>query len=353
MRCQTALKSCKALNRAGDFWHCLGSVGNGIKAVTHKRRHSPIGGGMTGAVIELKGVDKSFGNREVLRQLDLSVPEHSLFAFLGNNGHGKSTTIRLITGLLKADRGDIRVLGLDIKKQRRQVLEQIGCLIDYPSLYPNLNAVEFLSIGCTIKGLALLEIDRVLELVNLRDAKKVLIAHYSLGMKQRLALAHALLGQPRLLILDEPTNGLDPEGINDIRRLLMHLPTSANCSIFFSSHQLDEVEKTASHLALLRNGSVQFQAAIGDLKAQHDGFLSMDVCDADKAHALLEGLGFLSKKTGANTIRISSINRQNAAQVHTSLIHAGLQLFESTFQKPSLEQWFLQSTVSAENEHAD
>ncbi len=308
---------------------------------------------MTSAVIEMQGVCKSFGDRQVLKQLDLTVPEHSLFAFLGNNGHGKSTTIRLITGLLKADQGDIRVLGLDIKKQRRQVLEQIGCLIDYPSLYPNLNAVEFLSIGSTIKGLAHTEIDRVLELVNLRDAKNVLIAHYSLGMKQRLALAHALLGQPKLLILDEPTNGLDPEGINDIRRLLMHLPTSANCSIFFSSHQLDEVEKTASHLALLRNGCIQFQAAIGDLKAQHDGFLCMDVCDADRAHALLEGLGFCSEKTGTNNIRISSISRQNASQVHASLIHAGLQLFESTFQKPSLEQWFLQSTEIVGDDHAN
>ena len=308
---------------------------------------------MTAAIIEMTGVSKAFGDRRVLDQLNLSVPEHSLFAFLGNNGHGKSTTIKLITGLLRADQGDIRVLGLDIKKQRNEVLKQIGCLIDYPSLYPNLDAGEFLSIGCLIKDLPTPEIDRVLELVSMRDAKHVLIGKYSLGMKQRLALAHALLGKPKLLILDEPTNGLDPEGINDIRRLLIELPASANCSIFFSSHQLDEVEKTASHLALLRNGRIQFQSAIGDLAKQQQGILCLDVCDAVKAHALLEGLGFSSEITGANHIRVGNISRQHAGRVHSCLIHAGLQLFESAYQKPSLEQWFLNSTDAGNNVHAD
>ena len=308
---------------------------------------------MTAAIIEMTGISKAFGDRRVLDQLNLSVPEHSLFAFLGNNGHGKSTTIKLITGLLRADQGDIRVLGLDIKKQRNEVLKQIGCLIDYPSLYPNLDAGEFLSIGCLIKDLPTPEIDRVLELVSMRDAKHVLIGKYSLGMKQRLALAHALLGKPKLLILDEPTNGLDPEGINDIRRLLIDLPASANCSIFFSSHQLDEVEKTASHLALLRNGRIQFQSAIGDLAKQQQGILCLDVCDAVKAHALLEGLGFSSEITGANHIRVGNISRQHAGRVHSCLIHAGLQLFESAYQKPSLEQWFLNSTDAGNHVHAD
>ncbi len=302
---------------------------------------------MTRAVIEMTGVSKAFGHRYILDQLNLTVPEHSLFAFLGNNGHGKSTTIRLITGLLKADKGDIHVLGFDIKKQRREALEKVGCLIDYPSLYPNLYATEFLSIGCTIKGLQVQEIDRVLELVSLRDAKKVLIAHYSLGMKQRLALAHAMLGKPKLLILDEPTNGLDPEGINDIRQLLMHLPASANCSIFFSSHQLDEVEKIASHLALLRDGRIRFQAAIGDLAAQLEGALCMDICNANKAHAVLAGHGFNSEITSVNTIQLGRISRKDAGHIHAILVNAGLQLYESNYQKPSLEQWFLESTDTA------
>lgn len=308
---------------------------------------------MATAVIEMADVSKAFGKRQVLDQLNLSVPEHSLFAFLGNNGHGKSTTIKLITGLLRADKGDIRVLGFDIRKQRKEVLKQIGCLIDYPSLYPNLDAAEFLSIGCLIKGLPNQEIDRVLELVSMRDAKNVLIGKYSLGMKQRLALAHALLGKPKLLILDEPTNGLDPEGINDIRRLLIELPASANCSVFFSSHQLDEVEKTASHLALLRNGRIQFQSTIGELAKQHEGVLCLDVCDASKAQTLLEGLGYSTAVIGANHVRVNRISRLNAGLVHTSLIQEGLQLFESGYQKPTLEQWFLNSTNNENNSHAN
>jgi len=308
---------------------------------------------MAAAVIEMAGVSKSFGHRKVLDQLNLSVPEHSLFAFLGNNGHGKSTTIKLITGLLKADHGRIHVLGFDIAKQRNEVLREVGCLIDYPSLYPNLDAAEFLSIACLIKGLPTQEIDRVLELVSLRDSKSTRIAHYSLGMKQRLALAHALLGKPKLLILDEPTNGLDPEGINDIRRLLMHLPGSANCSIFFSSHQLDEVEKTASHLALLRNGRIQFQSSISDLARQHESILCMDVCDADKAQTLLNELGYTTEISDAHHLRISSISRKAAGDVHASLIHAGLHLYESTYQKPSLEAWFLNSTDTGNNTDAD
>lgn len=301
---------------------------------------------MKSAVIALEGVHKSFGSREVLRQLDLTVPEHSVFAFLGNNGHGKSTTIRLITGLLRADRGDIRVLGRDIRTQRARILGELGCLVDSPTVYPNLNAAEFLSIGCTLKGLGRQEIDRVLDVVGLRCDRSLRIGHYSLGMKQRLALAHALLGRPRLLILDEPTNGLDPDGIQDVRRLLMALPAAADCTVFFSSHQLDEVEKTASHLALLRDGRIHFQASVLDLAAQQAGVLSLDVCDAVKGASLLEALGYPAKANGSNNILVANMLRQDASRVHESLIRAGINLYESVHRKPSLEQWFLQTTAT-------
>src|SRR5690606_13719808 len=179
---------------------------------------------MPNAAIELQAVDKSYGPRRILKDLQLVVPERSVFAFLGNNGHGKSTTIRLLAGLAAPDRGSIRVLGQDIRQHRREVLAQMGCLIEAPSSYPNLTAREFLSIGACLKQLPRSEIDRALELVGLRPDRRQRIEHYSLGMRQRLALAHALLGRPRLLVLDEPTNGLDPDGIRDIRALLSGLP---------------------------------------------------------------------------------------------------------------------------------
>ncbi|WP_166211769.1 ATP-binding cassette domain-containing protein [Cognatiluteimonas telluris] len=302
---------------------------------------------MAQTVIELEGVHKAFGQRPVLEDLRLSVPARSIFAFLGNNGQGKSTTIRLIVGLLGADRGRVCVLGKDIRRQRRDILAQVGCIVDAPSAYPNLNANEFLAIGCALKRLPRSQIDRVLAIVGLHAERKLRIEHYSLGMKQRLALAHALLGQPQLLILDEPTNGLDPEGIQEVRRLLASLPEVVGCSIFFASHQLDEVQKTATHLALLENGRVRLQTSIHELTRSLAGALSLTVCDADKGSALLAQQGYRVQRQGPNTMLVDGIARGEASRVNASLVQAGLDLFESAYAAPSLEQWFLGTAATA------
>lgn len=294
--------------------------------------------------IELKAVDKSYGANQVLRQLELSVPERSVFAFLGNNGHGKSTTIRLIAGLAAADRGSIHVFGHDIRYKRRQVLAEMGCLIEAPSSYANLTGMEFLSIATSLKGLPRSEIDRTLQLVGLRCDRRQRIEHYSLGMKQRLALAHALIGSPRLLVLDEPTNGLDPDGIQDIRLLLATLPDSAGCTIFFASHHLDEVEKTATHLAVLREGSILLQASVRDLTQRLSSVLALEVDDAPEGAAVLQSLGYAANADGQNHVSVSGVDRNAAGRVHTCLVQAGVVLYQSTHLKPSLEQWFLQTT---------
>lgn len=290
-------------------------------------------------------VSKDFGKHQVLKQLNLIVPEHSIFAFLGNNGEGKSTAIRLIVGLLQADHGSIQVLGHDIRLQRQRILSMLGCIVDAPSAYPNLTAREFLSIACIVKGLAQKEVERVLELVKLRTDKKRLIQQFSLGMKQRLAIAHALLGQPKLLILDEPTNGLDPEGIQDIRQLLRSLPETARCSVFVSSHQLAEVEKMATHLALLKDGKIQFQTEIASLLAQQTGNLTLTICDADKAMQVLSKLGYQLSKTNQQQLQVIQLPHERAEHVNGSLVRAGILLYQSVFQQASLEQWFHQSTT--------
>jgi ABC-type branched-subunit amino acid transport system ATPase component len=192
---------------------------------------------MASPVIELHGVCKAFGEHRVIKELSLSVPAPGIFGFLGNNGEGKSTTIRLITGLLRPDRGDISVLGMDVRTQRRAILAQVGVIVDAACFYPNLTAAEFLRIGCEFKGLARSEIGRVLELVSLGPARDRLVGKFSLGMKQRLAIAHALLGAPKLLILDEPfmlplyialVTGLlnGQEHKNGTWRLMLTLPIS-------------------------------------------------------------------------------------------------------------------------------
>jgi len=297
---------------------------------------------MASNVIDIRGVRKAFGEHKVIDGLSLTMPEHSIFAFLGNNGSGKSTVIRMITGLLRPDAGEIDVLGLAVRTQRKAILMQVGAIVDAPSLYPNLTAEEFLRIGCTIKGLPWHHIDRVLALVELTAASARLVAKFSLGMKQRLAIAHALLGSPRLLILDEPTNGLDPEGIRDIRRLLKSLPGLTGASVFVSSHNLDEVEKIATHVALLKGGTVRFQAPIAELLAAQAGALSIDVGDVTRAHHLLSGAAYTVERTESGQIRVSGIEKHNADRVHALLVHAGIRLYQSVYHTPSLEQWFLE-----------
>ena len=296
---------------------------------------------MISHVIQMSGVCKAFGSHQVIDELSLAVPEHSIFAFLGNNGEGKSTVIRMVTGLLRADRGHIDVLGMDVRTQRLAILSKIGAIVDAPSLYPNLNADEFLRIGCIIKDLPLTEVARVLELVKLDKTRGRVIGKFSLGMKQRLAIAHALLGSPRLLILDEPTNGLDPEGTLDIRTLLKSLPAVSGTSVFISSHNLAEIEKTATHVALLKGGTVRFQAPIEDLLAQQSGALAIDVNDIARAHQLLAGAAYQVERTVGGQLRVSGVERHNADRVHALLVHAGIRLYQSVYHTPSLEQWFL------------
>ncbi len=295
-------------------------------------------------VVELNQVSKHFAAHQVLRGLDLQVPELSVFAFLGNNGAGKSTTIRIMTGLLRPDGGQVRMLGMDIARQRLAILRQVGCLVDSPSLYPNLTAAEFLRIGCAVKGLPQQEIGRVLELVNLQGAKGR-IAHFSLGMRQRLALAHALLGTPKLLILDEPGNGLDPQGIHEIRSLLMQLPQRAQCTVFVSSHQLDEVEKMATHLALLKEGRLFCQTSVSQWLAAQTGVLALEVHDAALAARLLQQDGYQVQQLDARNLQVQHMPPQQADRLHARLIGHGIGLFQSVYQKPTLEEWFLQTTT--------
>ena len=299
---------------------------------------------MSDLAIQMTKVSKRFATHEVLKNLNLAVPQKSIFAFLGNNGQGKSTAIRLMVGLLQPDSGDIHVLGRSIFSERQSILREIGCLVEAPSAYPNLTASEFLKIACLIKALPIAEIDRVLELVSLRAEPKRLIRHFSLGMKQRLALAHALLGRPRLLILDEPTNGLDPSGIQEIRHLISDLPEHAECTVFVSSHQLDEVEKMASHLALLKDGQLQFQCKLDEIYASQVGVLSLHVDDAIQVAGLLSAHEFETQIISTTQLLVINVAQEFAHHVNACVIRANLRLHGASFEKPSLEQWFHQQT---------
>jgi len=210
--------------------------------------------------------------------LNLKIVKSSIYGFLGPNGSGKTTTIRLLLGLLKKQSGNIQLFGKSFSKNRINSLAKIGVLIENPSLYNHLTAKENLIIASNYRGnIPKSRIDEVLEIVKLTQTKSKKVKAFSLGMKQRLGLAIALLAKPELLILDEPTNGLDPKGIIEMRELIKELNTKYGTTIFISSHLLSEIEKTCSHVGIIRGGKILFQDTVKVLKESQSDQLELEL----------------------------------------------------------------------------
>lgn len=293
---------------------------------------------MSTPVIEVKQVAKSFSEVPILKGLNITVPNRSVYAFLGNNGEGKSTTIRMLLGLLKPDSGQINIFGKPVSKLDKS---HIGAIIDAPVLYPHLTANEYLSITCSIKRLPKTEIGRVLKLVELNKVENRLISSFSLGMKQRLALAQSLMGEPKLLILDEPTNGLDPKGMQQIRTLIKSLPEISDTTVFVSSHLLDEVEKMASHVGVLRDGRLMMEASLHDAYKQMTSMLKLEVCCSKKAEDLLNAAGYKISNESPTTLSVFNPIFSEIPEITKRLTDHDVNLFQSIYHKPTLEQWFL------------
>ncbi|HXB07507.1 MAG TPA: ATP-binding cassette domain-containing protein [Puia sp.] len=210
------------------------------------------------------------GGDPVLSGIDLRVPEGSIFGFLGPNGAGKTTTLRLVLGLLKKQQGEIRIFGKPFAENRVAILSKLGSLIETPSVYSHLTAVENLRVLQKVYRCPQDRIHQVLALTGLADTGKKRAGRFSLGMKQRLGIAIALLNDPRLLILDEPTNGLDPEGIVEIRDLFLRLH-ARGVTVLLSSHQLGEMEKLITHAAIIHKGRLLFQGTLAALREGRSG----------------------------------------------------------------------------------
>jgi gallidermin-class lantibiotic protection ABC transporter ATP-binding subunit len=210
--------------------------------------------------IETRNLTKRIGNRQIVKTLSLRIPKGSVYGLLGPNGAGKSTTLKLLTGLMRPSEGEVHVFG---KPWSRDCLGRIGALIETPALYGNLTAFENLLVHSRLMGLPQEEIDRALVITGLETTGKKLVSHFSLGMKQRLGLAIALLGDPEILILDEPTNGLDPIGIEEFRELI-RLLNSRGKTILLSSHILSEVAQLVDHIGIISGGELKLQAPIGE-----------------------------------------------------------------------------------------
>jgi len=288
-------------------------------------------------VIETHGLTRRFGARTVVDGLDLQVQAGAITGFLGPNGAGKTTTFSLLLGLLKAHGGSCQVLGYP--PGHPAALARIGAMVEGPALYDHLTGRENLDICRLMKGLPRAEGDRVLGLVDLaRDARRP-VREYSLGMRQRLGVAMALLGQPSLLILDEPTNGLDPAGIQDLRELFRGLPKTTGAAILLSSHLLAEVELVADHLVVIHRGKLRYQGTLAGLGTAAEEELLLRVDDRAAALAALQALDLsVREEDGCLCVKTPAAD---APRLANCLVAAGCGLYELSPRRTSLETRFL------------
>ena len=240
-------------------------------------------------VIKTTNLSKIYGEQKSVDQLSITVNQGEIYGFLGRNGAGKTTTIRMLLGLIRPTYGQIEIFGENLFKNQKRILRRIGSIVEVPGFYENLTAKENLLINAKIIGVHKKNaIDEALEIVGLQNENKKLVGKYSLGMKQRLGIARALLHYPELLILDEPTNGLDPIGIKEMRRLIKSLAAERNITILISSHILSEIEHLADHMGLIHEGKLLEEIGIDHLRKRNRKYLEFQVSNDNKATMLLE-----------------------------------------------------------------
>ena len=298
-------------------------------------------------IIETHDLCKQYGNALRVAHLDLNVPEGSVYGFLGPNGAGKSTTLKMILGRVQPTAGSIRVLGKQMNRANRlAVLRQVGSLIESPSYYGHLTGEENLRIVQTLRGVPEKSIREVLQIVRLDGQRGKKVAHYSLGMKQRLGLAAALLGYPRLLILDEPTNGLDPAGIQEMRELIRSLPGRFGMTVVVSSHLLSEIDQMADHVAIIREGELVFQDSLEVLHGHSRHHLALRTSNNAVARSLLAGQSVTCREEEGYLI-LPILPDETAAQLTRFLAENRLGVVRLEERQKSLEDIFLELTGRA------
>ena len=332
-------------------------------ATVEVARAEPSGsaGSGTGLAIETKGLTKRFHHHTVVDALSLAVPEGSVFGFLGPNGSGKTTTVRMLLGLAFPDAGRVRLFGHDLRSAPIEVLASVGSLVESPAFYPFLSGWENLDRFDAVGPLGPRSTrpDRIraaLARVGLSGASGRRFRTYSLGMRQRLALAAALVRKPRLLVLDEPTNGLDPQGTREVRTLIRSL-TEDGTTVFLSSHLLAEIEQVCTHAAILREGRLVAQGSLSDLRGDRLPTLRVEIPEGDSAAAAsclhgLAGIGIVRSSpatsaggdAGADHVLRAELVGAAPEDVAASLVTAGVRLRSLTTERPSLEELFVSLT---------
>jgi len=294
--------------------------------------------------IETCGLTRRFGAQLAVDDLNLLAPEGGVYGFLGPNGAGKTTTIRMLLGLIRPDAGEVRLFGAPLAAGRLSLMRMAGALVETPSLYPHLTGRENLEVTRRMLGAPRGLIDDALGVVKLAQDADRRVREYSTGMRQRLGLALALLNKPRLLVLDEPTNGLDPAGIHEMRDLIRRLPAEFGATVFLSSHLLGEVEQIAGHIGIIHQGRLLFQGNLAELQAQRREHLVVGVKQSELAMRCLAAAGWVTQKRDDGLLTVSATTPDAAARVNSLLVNQRLEVFHIALAQVSLEDIFLTLT---------
>lgn len=292
-------------------------------------------------VIETKDLNKKYRGRYAVRNLNLEIGRGEIYGFLGPNGAGKTTTIRMLLGLIRPTMGSIHIFGKDLRKEKLNILRKVGSLVEYPSNYGHLTAVQNLEAVRRILDVPKSRIDEVLSIVSLTKDAKRQVKGYSLGMKQRLGIATALLGNPELLILDEPTNGLDPEGIHEIRELIRSMPQQHGITVLVSSHLLSEVEQMAGTVGIIREGEMVFQDTISNLQQQASGGFRLVVSEPAEALQLIRGQGYAGRLEDGG-LRLDQLSDPEVALLVKRLVDHNHAIYRVEEKRRTLEDIFMQ-----------
>ena len=295
-------------------------------------------------VIETKALCKQYGPHTAVDHVELHVPQGCVYGFIGPNGAGKSTTMKMLLGLIHPTAGRVHLLGQELtEKSRLPLLRQTGSLIESPAGYLHLTAQENLEIVADLKGVPHKDIGRVLDIVHLTQDRNRRVGQYSLGMKQRLGIAMALLGSPKLLILDEPTNGLDPAGIQEMRALIRNMPAATGATVLISSHLLGEMEQMVEQVGIIDHGHILFEGPLTELQRHSCGNVTLRLLDPAKAAPILRANG-LTAHSDSCVVTLPPLQDALLADLVQKLAACGAGVVELTPHTKTLEEIFLSLT---------
>ena len=293
-------------------------------------------------ILSLKNLNKKFGRVHAVNNLSFDIRKGNVYGILGPNGSGKSTTLGIILNVVNKTSGEFS--WFNGKLSTHQALKKVGAIIERPNFYPYMSAVQNLSLICKIKDVSTEKIDEKLKIVNLYERRNSKFSTFSLGMKQRMAIASALLNDPEILILDEPTNGLDPQGIHEIRQIIQEI-TKNGTTILLASHLLDEVEKVCSHVVVIREGIKLYSGRVDEMTASKGLFELKTANDKIKLLTLLEQHHSIGAVKEEGEFIIAYLTEEmEATEINTFLFKNGIVVSHLVKRKPSLEQQFLDLT---------